>query len=190
MKLNSFNYRRRERGAIALEAALLIPVFMLVLLVGAMLSDYFLAQQRLHRATAAFADVLANQPLENGEDLFERMRLDQESSFALFDQMALAPGREHDAAGRRIRVSYLDTTLLDDGDLGQTATDSLDCDTGAEDFVAAAQKLMTKSNVARSELVRVEVCLQYQPLIPLSQWVLPNTLSSHFVAQRRYWREG
>ena len=188
MKLNSFNTRRHERGAVALEAALLIPVFMLVMLVGAMLSDYLLAQQRLHRATAAFADVLANQPLEKGETLFQRISLEQQSGLALFDQMALASARAQEAP--RLRVSYLDTTLLSEGNLGQTAIDTLDCDTGAEDFIAVANKLITKSNVARSELVRVEVCLRYQPLVPLSKWVLPSILSSHFVAQRRYWREG
>lgn len=188
MKSN-FKFPGKQQGAIAVEAALLIPVFLLVMVVGAMLADFFLAQQRLHRSTAALADVLANQPLNHGESLFVRIENEWDATTKLFNQMAL-PVRPDQEVKHQLQVSYLDTTLLTDGGVAQVAGDELECASGAEDMLVVAQSLITPSNVARSELVRVEVCMHYQPLIPMTQWVLPEHISSHFVAQRRYWRAG
>ncbi|WP_432721415.1 pilus assembly protein [Jeongeupia wiesaeckerbachi] len=176
----------RQAGAITVEVALLLPVVMLVILAGVVLSDYQLASQRLHRATAAYADALANQPLPAGTRLWPRLSRDGDVAHTVFTG-TLADPRDGEAPdGVGVRVSYLDTTA-DKPMATQLMQGECDAAPAALDDVAAT--LVTMDNVAKSELVRVEACLPYQPPLWLG-WALPDELRSHFVAQRRAWRDG
>lgn len=193
LRKSSFKSRQQQRGAIVVEAALLIPVFILVLWASAVLSESLLAQQRLHRATAAFADALANQPLLRGETLPMRINQMLQDDMRVLRRMLADPSGED--AGERpatdfgMRVTYLDSTLEPEQRMRVWTTIGMGCEASTDDFNATARLLTTPQNIARSELVRVEVCqINPAPALAVTRWVLPEVLMSHFVAQRRFWR--
>ena len=190
MKLLS-KFCSSQRGSLTVEAALLIPCMVLILSVGGVLADHLLAQQRVHRVTAAMADVLANQPLPKERGLPDQIAMSVEQSLDLLSGMLSDPATGDAPAHLGFRISYLDSTMLPtDGSLPPVKTwegGSLGCPE-REGLVQHLPTLITPRNVGRSEFVQVDVCMEHDRLLDLPDWLIPVQLESRFVAARRYWR--
>ena len=183
--------RACQRGSLTVEAALLIPCMLLILCVGGVLADHLLAQQRVHRVTAAMADVLANQPLPKNVGLPAQLSLTVEPSLDLLAGMLSDPQTGEAPEHFGLRISYLDSTALPaDGSPPPVTTwegGSMDCPEH-KPLVQHFRTLITPRNVGRSEFVQVDVCMDHNMLLDLPDWLIPVQLESRFVAMRRYWR--
>ena len=184
--------RRRQRGSLSVEAALLLPVLILILALGSLLADHQLAQQRLHRAVAAAADVLANQPLPAQRSLGEQLALDGEASFQLLAAMLADPrnGELPQAMGLHIRHLDSERRTPEGVPFEQYWSQGvLEC-AGDAPLAPDLLRLTTPQNVGRAEFVQVEACFDYTLPFTLPQWAVPTRIESRFVAARRHWRGG
>ena len=64
----------REEGSVTIEMAFLVPLFLLLLWFGAEASYHYRLENKLHRATATLAELFANLPVEENEELPDLIR--------------------------------------------------------------------------------------------------------------------
>ena len=184
--------RRRQHGSLSVEAALLLPVLILILALGSLLADHQLAQQRLHRAVAATADVLANQPLPAQRSLGEQLALDGEASFQLLAAMLADPRNGELPQAMGLHIRHLDSERRTPEGVPferRWALGMLECEHEMP-LAPDLRRLTTPQNVGRAEFVQVEACFDNTLPFPLPQWAVPTRIESRFVAARRHWRGG
>ncbi|WP_034301114.1 hypothetical protein [Herbaspirillum sp. RV1423] len=183
---------RRQRGVVAVEAVLMLPLLLLILWLSNNILIVMQQQTRLNRTTAALADTLANQPIPQGQRLLQRLASEQHIWLPLFTDMLRDGDPLHSGElSPGLVVTYLDSTTLSDrnGPAVQRHASGTVCPPADKPSLAqlARDGLATPLNVARSELILVESCWPLSPHPSLPQWLLPRQLTSRFVALRRQW---
>ncbi|MDR1046036.1 MAG: hypothetical protein LBP33_13160 [Candidatus Adiutrix sp.] len=183
-------FHRRTDGSVAIELALLTPIFMMIMWFGAEASYHYRFENGLHRAAATLADMFANLDLDEDEVLTERIEDLTPSALLMARQMLNAP----DEARVGLRIGHYQSKIpntLDDPpppavfEAGSTCESALP----ALDLLAAegGGALTTADNVAKAVLLRVEICYFGEERWALDQYIFPQNFSSDFVTLRKSW---
>lgn len=178
-----------RRGAITVELALFIPLFMLVMWFGAEACHVYRTENTLHRSTAALADILANETLNEDETLPARLSLLPESALLLLREMMGDTMGESLQVG--LSITYYDTSPGSDGVVQASFSAGMGCPaqevTELADLTVGGGGLTTEENAAQMELVRVEACVREAERLSFRDWVFPTEFSSNFTAMRKEW---
>ena len=184
-----------ERGALTIEMAFLVPIFFLVMWFGAEAAFHYRVENRLHRATATLAEMLANIPAEIEADVpYEIRRRVRIANDALQDMMG-----DKTEGSASIRVSYLNTAVTEEeaAELDLDMLLSFIVSTGRTCHNAGIArplrkltwdeggKLTTELNVAQTHLVRVEGCYRLTERMNMLDLVFPRNYYSSYTTLRR-----
>ena len=177
-----------EHGGVAIELALMVSVLALVLWFGAEASYHYRLQNSLHRGTATLADILANRKLGDEETLADRIPAEMAGALSMLQTMMGATGE----GSVGMTVSYYDTPIPGTVPTAvpMSWTSGRVCGSGglaSLEELGVAGELITASNVAKTELIRVETCFALSERPSVSRLVFPETYSSHFVTLRKEW---
>lgn len=189
------NFCGNERGSVAVEAALLFPVCLLFVWFFSASAYTWRLEGAVHRATAALADVLANQRAAEGEQLDERISRGTQVAGEMFVQMVTG---EEDSTGTLrsrmqygVQIEYLNTVPGSDNTYSTSSysVGSLQCQDNMDSLEELAtpgrtSSLVTDDNMGQLELIKVVGCVSY-PGMSLETWVFPSSFTSTFVATRR-----
>jgi hypothetical protein len=184
---------RSEHGALSVEISLLLPVFVFIMWFGAEAAYSYRLENLLHRGTASLAEMLANQPLEDDEELPDELPAAMPEALQMLRRMVGAADDSETQVG--IVVTYYDTFSTDsseDPDPPVVWSQGIACaDMGLEDLDDLTHQgggsLTTEANVAQTELVRVESCLKGAERWSFKDWVFPKQFSSSFITLRKEW---
>lgn len=178
-----------RRGAITVELALFIPLFMLVMWFGAEACHVYRTENTLHRSTAALADILANETLNDDETLPDRLSLLPESALLLFREMMGDTTGESLQVG--LSITYYDTSPGTGNVVQATFSAGMGCPaqevTDLADLTIGGGGLITEENAAQMELIRVESCVRETESVSFRNWVFPTEFTSNFTAMRKEW---
>lgn len=183
-------FLENSRGSIAIEVALLIPLVMLILWFISAAAYTWRLEGAVHRATAAVADVLANQRRAETETMEERISRGAEVAGEMFAQMVSGEESATDTLRSRmqygLQISYYNT-------VSQSTTNYTSGTMQCTDTMESIERLgspghtsslVTDDNMGKLELVKVVGCITYTGMT-LEKWVFPNTFTSAFVATRK-----
>jgi hypothetical protein len=185
-----------NRGSVAIETGLILPFFFMLMWFAGEACFHFQMENRLHRATAALAGLLADLPLDEdeGDTLPDAVR-DRivPANRALLEMMG---GSGDGASG--IRVSYLDTSITEEEAESSGLEITLSFTVSAGRICSAPYSvpplrsdvwpegnLTTEMNQARAKLIRVEGCwMPKNRNNPLWDFVFPSSYYSEFTTLR------
>lgn len=190
-------FLRDRHGALAIEIALFVPVFILIFWFTAEVCRSYRLENTVHRSTAAIADMIANQRLEEGVQFRDALPDMVEPALLLLREM-VTPGDPDAEVG--IAVTYFDTTSAGVGAEDKSTDEeepimftfragAMLPEQGLPDlFTQSEMGLVTYDNAAKMELVRVEVCLKTkQSPYSVKSYVFPDQYVSNFTAMRKEW---
>ncbi len=184
---------RNDGGAATIELALLAPVFFLVMWFGAETAFHLRVENRLHRAGATLAELLANVPVGEGENVPDAMRL----RIAVANRLLQDMMGDEEEGSTGIRVSYLNSAISEEAadmdfpvTLSFVASSGVNCPRTHQpaplrSLVWPGGGLTTEKNAAKSELVRVEVCYELTERTEVLNLIFPRTYYSHYTTLRR-----
>lgn len=187
------NKLKDTRGAASLEAALVIPLVVLIIAVAYGSASHLRSQNTLNRETASLADMLANAKVAPENELSEQETAQLQANLALeLLQRGFHSTAEPVQAG--VIISIFDTSNKDTA--GQTvlftARAGLDCleEKDAEtapDLAASAfdpEHPLIIDPLVATRLIRVQTCVK--PVYSVHSDVLsvPETLHSQFTSQK------
>jgi hypothetical protein len=181
-----------KEGSVTLEMALVTTLLVGVLWFGAEAARHSRLQNDVHRATATMADILANQKLQVGEFLTDRLEevVPAAALTAFGEMVGLRPGEpDYEGSLPGLRVTYYDTATLDPVTSLPYEPESYQAGypcAAPRDLAAMAPALTTTDNVAKTRLVMVESCLSVTPR-SVGSLVFPSNLSSWFVTMVKKW---
>jgi hypothetical protein len=184
-----------ESGSVAIETGLILPAFFMLMWFAGEICFHFQTDNRLHRATAALAGLLADLPLDDEEeeslpDAVRRRVVP--ANKALLEMMG---GTGSGVSG--IRVSYLDTSITEEEaeaaeveitlsftiSAGRTCSAPYSISSLRSD-VWPEGNLTTEMNTAKARLVRVEGCYVPKNRSPMWDFVFPTSYYSEFTTLR------
>ncbi len=186
---------RDERGSVAVEAAILLPTCLLLIWFFSAAAFTWRLEGAVHRATAAVADVLANQRARENQELSDRISESTQTAGEMFIQMVT--GEESSSGTLRSRMQYglqieyrnTASSTVDGTSTYTYNAGSLQCQDNMDSIEQLANpgssaSLVTSNNMGMLELIKVVGCVSY-PGMSLETWVFPGSFTSSFMATRR-----
>ena len=181
------------RGSISVETGFMVPVVVLVVWLLSGLAAAWRLDGATHRATAALADLLANQRLGEGGsvlDLPETLSHPEEAFLQMVSGETSSQGGTRAKLRYGFRVTYLvHTPATGDepaenrqktstyGNLGCTASDG-------ESLERLVDDLVNDQSPNTLSMVRVDACVEAETNA-FRTLIAPNSFTSSFVAARR-----
>lgn len=179
---------QKQQGIATVEAILLLPFLLLMLWLGSELIHYIQLQHRLHRATAALAEVIANPPIAPTEDLIKRLVLDQGS----WEKMLAAMLMDHAATigdgalPIGLQVSYIRSATVNEKPRLDSYTQGINC---PADKAPGLDQIVTSGirpkNGNAYEWIMLRSCLKSPARWLSAASLFPDHIASHFIAVRK-----
>lgn len=184
-------FPRSDRGSVAVEAALLIPAVFLVLWLFATAAFSWRLEGATHRATAALADMLANQRTGTSETLPERLERMAPQLGSMFLEMVTGESSEQGTLRSQMQYGVLLTyyNSLSGSEIVFENIGNLGCSGPSASLkvlgtAGGDNSLVTENNYGGLQLLQVKACVRYSGMI-VDTVVMPREFSSSFIAVRR-----
>lgn len=187
-----------KSGSVAVETALMTPIVIMILWLLSGLSYTWRMEGAVHRATAALADVLANQRGASNEMFSVSLQNAFPHLGESFVEMVSGERRQDGQIRSKmeygIGVSYYDSKV---GSASDPKDNSVIMQTGlrcnnileTEELSVLGEpggesSLVTQLNMGSLKLVRVDACIRYQGA-KIYSLLMPGEFTSSFIAVRR-----
>lgn len=188
-------FLKDTRGVAAIEAALLVPLYIVVLFLFKEAIGIYQMEGATHRATASVADVIANQRMAEGYSVQDALtEISGEDLNKMFREMAAGSsdseegGDEASGVQTGLRITFYSTAKDTNEEVsysyGEVACQNEAAGSLKSKATPGRGGLVTSNNRGLLNLVRVEGCVQI-PQTTVKSLVFPTNFTSSFIAVRR-----